>query len=219
MIVAMLSLVTGCAVERFQDRQKELCDPEYGCAERPWWPDQDGDGWGDPGGAAEWSRDALEGRANNALDCDDGDAAVTANVGGLCPREFGAVESVAGGVDEADFGNGIEPAEWVVVILAPGVRVHEAEDLCELGWGGWDADGEPVGRLGAPEAPLTDLDDVWISGADGEAHPSWADDSPEGASIWTGTEVVTAEPADTAAPSCIRPLPDPADWATYEEPR
>ena len=56
------------------------CDGEVdnGDDAKPFWPDQDGDGHGDPEGEPAWScEDAVPGHAPDPHDCDDSDAAVS----------------------------------------------------------------------------------------------------------------------------------------------
>jgi len=59
-----------------------------GCVERQYFPDADGDGWGDPASEPTvlCQADANAGlTATNARDCDDNDVSVTGKVGQNCP--------------------------------------------------------------------------------------------------------------------------------------
>jgi len=211
----VLLLLSGCLLDqgRYIDRQKQICDPEVGCAARPWWPDADGDGWGDASAEPVRSADAPDGAVNNLLDCDDSNPDITADLGGLCPADFGAGAQVAGGRVEADLGSGTEPVEWLTVVLDSGVRLFEAEDLCGLGWGG---------VVGGPATGLQSLSGVWASGSDVPLHGSWAQvvqALPDGPAVWTGDALVLAGPETSANIACMRAVPEPADWPTYQEPQ
>ncbi|MCB9674731.1 MAG: hypothetical protein H6737_06415 [Alphaproteobacteria bacterium] len=203
-------LLTGCLVDRdlYVERQRAICHPEAGCTDRPWWPDLDGDGWGDPSGAYLLApRQPDLQHVNNRLDCDDGDAAITAELGVLCPAGFGAATGIAGGTADADLGAGPEPVEWVVVDADPGFLLHEAVDRCTLGWGG---------VLGGPRfAVETSPVPVWV--ADDAIDASW-NTTVDGPTVWSGTALEPATLGTTAGVVCMRPTPDPADWETFEVP-
>ncbi len=68
---------------------RETCDGEdtdcNGTVDDPhWWPDTDGDGFGDPDGKTLVSCDQPAGHADDALDCDDTDFAVHPNASEWC---------------------------------------------------------------------------------------------------------------------------------------
>ncbi|MEZ4318214.1 MAG: hypothetical protein R3F61_11960 [Myxococcota bacterium] len=215
MRVGVLCVVlSGCLIDqgRYQDRQREICHPEAGCADRPWWPDADGDGWGDGSRDPEISAVAPEGRVNNLLDCDDTDPDITADIAGLCPGAFGDTTSISGGSDAADFGSGSETAEWVVVELEPPLLLHEALDRCGDGWGG---------ILGAPRGAAEVHDPVWVAADPESLHDSWADatlPTGDGALVWSDGALVLATPATRASVACLRPTPVPRDWETFVVP-
>ncbi len=84
----------------------ELCDDvdqdcdgtvDEGAVPLDWYPDADGDGYGDPGTAPIASCTAIGGRAPNALDCDDGRGDVSPDGTETCD---GADEDCDGTIDE-----------------------------------------------------------------------------------------------------------------------
>lgn len=210
-----LLVLPGCLLDqdRFVERQKALCHPEYGCTDRPWWPDADGDGWGDPAADPIVSPEPVSGRVNNLLDCDDTTVSITADTSGLCPSAFGEALAVTAGVTNANLGDGDEQAEWVVVVLDDPLLLFEAEDRCEPGWGGF---------LGGPRSAIEgSADPIWVTGRSLPVHASWTavgGPVPDGPLIWDGTGLVAAAPDTVASVACMRPVPDPHDWETFGVP-
>ena len=200
-----LLVLPGCVVDqyRYEERQREICDPVVGCAERSWWPDTDLDGWGDGEAAAVFAVDPPADHVSNRADCDDTDAANTGDLG-LCPRAFGEVEELRLGTDGG--------AEWVAVRLTEPVYLHEAEDRC-AGWGG---------PLGAPPEAAVGMSPIWVA-AELPIPPDWSDvaraetltDTPL---VWTGSVLRNATVDEQANVACRRDPADPLDYVSYAEP-
>lgn len=117
-----------------------------GCAgELLWFPDADGDQWGDPDSTGKPGCTAFEDEgltANNALDCDPSDPSITGQTGAICPNEIasslGGSECVVGrqqGNSEFVSSCGESP------LLPPLAARQECEE-----WSGWDTSLDP----GAP---------------------------------------------------------------------
>jgi len=109
------------------------CDgsPDAGATDGDaWWPDLDGDGYGDAYAPAEQDC-AADGRADNRFDCDDGDAAINPAAGGC------------GLVGERDAGD----ATLALDGAAAGDRLGVALRLADL-----DGDGRDSFLVGAPDA-------------------------------------------------------------------
>lgn len=102
-------------------------------SDRPFFPDADGDGWGEPGSEATMLPQADQAAgltATNRRDCDDSDPAVTGKIGPACPGDL--VEGTVS-VTGVRFG----ASEYVVVYGAETavVRHVAAETACRA-WGG-----------------------------------------------------------------------------------
>lgn len=197
--------VTGCLYAdnaRIQ-RARELCHPVYGCQEMPWWPDTDGDGFGDPDAAPVLAIDRPDLAANNDLDCDDTDPALTARVKTLCPAEF--LQTLQPGDARVD--RGLES-----LIGRSPARALDAWSVCgPVGWGG---------RLGATSPEL-----VWTN------EPAWVALDPAQLAGWEDVPGFDGLPADFPVALvegrlvsgsfteerpffCSREAPSPGDWYT-----
>jgi hypothetical protein len=202
-------LLHGCVIDRgrYEQRQREICDPVVGCGvERPWWPDEDGDGWGDGAREPEWSVSAPTGRVDNRQDCDDEAFWPTGDLG-LCPHQFGEADRIRVGSAES------RQIEWVAVELRTPLYLDEADDRCGA-WGGGE------GWLGAAPDEVADIEPVWVASAlpvpDAWAASPVGDPLVDGALLWDGSLLRNAEPFERAHVACRRDTPDPDDHRSYE---
>ncbi|MEQ1504444.1 MAG: hypothetical protein ABMB14_19540 [Myxococcota bacterium] len=129
---------------------------ELGCAgQLDYYPDADGDLWGDPGSIPTQSctpdpENLLT--ASNALDCDDSDPGITGRAGTICPSEMAGLFGGSPCVDGKQEGN----SEFVATCgESPIVGYREARTDCE-NWAGWDTS-QPVG-VAVPNRGLAALE-------------------------------------------------------------
>lgn len=99
-----LVVLAACG-SSWQIRKDEVL--EIGCPEKYFYPDADGDGWGDASAEPVASCEPLREQdltAANGRDCDDGDPTITGRVGAICPEGLLASSSTIsfGGVLFAD---------------------------------------------------------------------------------------------------------------------
>lgn len=189
---ALLVLSMGCG-SSWQIRKDVVL--EVGCAEKAFYPDADGDGWGDAASEPVASCNPPEGggvTASNGRDCDDTKKSITGRVGAMCPE--GLVAS-----DEPIAFEGVVYASSEFVFLygeeTPALRFTSATTACQ-DWSGADlADGlwVPRGDLATfdSQAELAEVQDA-IEGAleSGEVYAGfvgigWEGDLQSGAWSWT----------------------------------
>ncbi|MEQ1564702.1 MAG: hypothetical protein ABMA64_03605 [Myxococcota bacterium] len=110
---------------------------EIGCAGYlyNWYPDADGDRWGDPGSVPTPScaPDEANGlTASNDLDCDDNDATITGKTAAICPSQMaGGLASCVRGVRQGQ-------SEYVLTCEdTPMIPFAQGEQDC-LAWAGWE---------------------------------------------------------------------------------
>lgn len=107
-----------------------------GCAEKAFYPDADGDGWGDanaePVASCTPPGDGFT--ASNGRDCDDGNPAITGRVGAVCPD---ALLTSSAPIDYE--GVIYDQSEFVFVfgVDTPTARYAMAESSCQ-DWSGMD---------------------------------------------------------------------------------
>lgn len=197
----------------------------YGCAgELNWYVDTDGDNFGDPLSLPEVSCDPVTGRAPNALDCDDQDAAITGRIGTICPVELGAGEYQTGTTGTGDpiyeylsapstcnSGVVIEGVEYVGTCGDVRMGFTQAATTC-LHWAGWPEDGsDGLALIDSPSGTL----EGFLNGLDGQIGDfgAWIDVrwEPGTDPLYDGSWVLgSGAPAD-AYPLCQGSL-TPADF-------
>jgi hypothetical protein len=156
------------------DSQWEIADDfvvDTDIAERPYFHDEDGDGWGDFGSTGQLlpQPDQTSGfTAVNNRDCDDADENVTGITGSICPERLTLGGSAYTGV--------VYETEFVVVhddseLVWPG----HAEDACgPWGWGGGLAQFADTTELAQVQATLEDFPVYagWV-GVVGDGNNGW----------------------------------------------
>jgi hypothetical protein len=135
LLVSFLSLA-GCGSYWDIRKGEEL---SIGCAGLlNWYPDADGDQWGDPGSAPTprcGPDQEKQLTASNALDCDDADVGITGRVGALCPGEMFTGADPEGSRCVAGTRSG--ESEFVTTCEgSPLVGFTMARQDCEA-WAGW----------------------------------------------------------------------------------
>lgn len=135
LLVSLLTLA-GCGSYWDLRKGEEL---SIGCAGLlNWYPDADGDHWGDPGSSPtpRCGPDAdNQLTASNARDCDDVDPGITGRVGSLCPSQMFSYLNEAGSSCVAGVQSG--DSEFVVTCEgSPLAGSTLARQECEA-WAGW----------------------------------------------------------------------------------
>lgn len=144
-------VLAGCGSSWQIRKGSEL---EIGCVQRAWYPDADGDGWGDPTAtptAACEPPEALGRSAPNGRDCDDGTPLLTGRTGATCPDGLLAASG------PISYGGALHgPSEYVFVFgdQTPTARFSAAESGCAA-WSGADR----VEEEWVPRGGLAVLDD------------------------------------------------------------
>ncbi len=115
------------------------------CIPKPHYFDGDGDGWGTESAdkpVQQLCEADVETQytSRNGRDCDDSDENTTGRVGATCPAEL-----VVGDADWVGF---VGTSSEFVAVLAPSLTEwpEVAASAC-ASWGGWSAEGEPMGWL------------------------------------------------------------------------
>jgi len=162
LIISTTLLLAGCG-SHWDIRKGDNLG--VGCAAINFYPDADEDGWGDPGAepAVMCNADVEAGlTASNARDCDDGDIAITGQVGEVCPD--GLVVADGGAIGHGGVALGESEFAYVFGTTAPVVRHAMATNSCGA-WGGVDDQGADLGSL-ATFSAIAELDAV-LSALDG----------------------------------------------------
>jgi len=157
--------------------------PGAGYVDRAYYPDADGDGWGDDLELTMMSRaDDTEGMVRNNRDCDDGDATVTGFIGALCPDTL-VLD------DEPTEVVGILTSDRDFVAVHPSAPVEHpvpAEVACRW-WGlvGHLATFSDMAEFGLVRDRLDEAADgepyaVWIGLASDGEQWGWTDDTDPG---------------------------------------
>ncbi len=235
-----LLIIGGCITSSW-----ELADytpPPLG-AERLWFEDLDGDGWG--AGPGLVSRREQAGWVRNDRDCDDDDPDVTAEIGPMCPTEL-----VSGDQPNDLVGHRGGRAEFVAVLGAtPTGSAPPAEAACRW-WGlsGGLATFESMAEFAAVRDALDRVSDGpyagWIGlesdGQDwawqGDASVEiidaigWCQVNEPDPSLYVNAALVRTDgawclgvPSDAGASYgefrahfvCERPVPDPQDYRVF----
>ncbi len=90
----MMALGMTTACDRPGQPPREPVEP---CQKVSWYADNDGDGFGDPMDEIEACGATCHYSATNAMDCDDGNPAITALAGSTCPVDMAATDDVVVG--------------------------------------------------------------------------------------------------------------------------
>jgi hypothetical protein len=149
--IPFVLILAGCGSSWTIRAGEEL---SVGCPLYNFYPDADGDGWGDgtedPVTACEPDNQAGI-TSKNGRDCDDGDETITGKVGSQCPYEL---------VDDMYAGVVFEGSEFAIIYgdADSTTRATTSEDLCKS-WSGRDEEGFLSGGL-ATFSSAAELQDV-----------------------------------------------------------
>ncbi|MEZ4234615.1 MAG: hypothetical protein R3F59_00300 [Myxococcota bacterium] len=213
-IVGLSALGAGCVSYWDLRKGEEL---PYGCVgELLWYPDADGDKWGDPGTTGKPSCGPVEQEnrtASNARDCDDSDGGVTGRVGAICPAQMAFLEGGTPCVEGLQVGD----SEIIASCGAsPQVDAETAASDC-VQWSGWDTEQpadavQPMNRGLAALETEAEYNSVttWLAEG-GEPRIVWVDlrwSGPVDGGAWTWPDGT----APTWVPACAGGETSPADF-------
>jgi len=160
-----------------------------------YYPDLDGDGFGDPAGELS-ACSAPSGYVDDATDCDDEDAAVNPGADELC----NGVDDDCDGLEDDDDSDVVDPLTWYEDVDADGYGSDDSSAAaCEAPSGFVDVggdcdDADPAYNPGADESDCTDPADYNCDGstgyadADADGYPACEDCDDSSDSVHPGAD-------------------------------